>query len=185
MTVQPKYQTFVKRFIAGILDGLVFFPFGFMDEYINTINNAAVVISWAFIYATARIMYVVIGHGKYGHTLGKRAMGIKVLDLDEKNIIGYKRAFLRESVWILAEIAALIWLSFTHTTSSIIIPGYDDTSTFIATLDFVIVFWFVAELVTMMFNKKRRAVHDFMAGSVVVDTDELKREAAMAGQYQP
>jgi len=28
--------------------------------------------------------------------------------------------------------------------------------------------WFIAELVTMLTNSKRRAVHDFIAGSVVV-----------------
>ena len=30
--------------------------------------------------------------------------------------------------------------------------------------------WFLLELVTMLFNPKRRAVHDFIAGSVVKRT---------------
>ena len=33
------------------------------------------------------------------------------------------------------------------------------------------VLWFVAEVLTMLTNEKRRAVHDFIAGTVVVRTN--------------
>lgn len=33
--------------------------------------------------------------------------------------------------------------------------------------------WFFLEVVTMLFNDKRRALHDFIAGSVVVRTEAL------------
>jgi len=37
--------------------------------------------------------------------------------------------------------------------------------------------WFVAELVTMLTNAKRRAVHDFIARSVVVRLSHLEARA--------
>lgn len=33
--------------------------------------------------------------------------------------------------------------------------------------------WFVAEIVTSLMNQKRRAVHDFIAGTVVVKTEYI------------
>ena len=36
--------------------------------------------------------------------------------------------------------------------------------------------WLIMELTTMFFNEKRRALHDFLAGSVVIDLIELQRE---------
>jgi uncharacterized RDD family membrane protein YckC len=30
--------------------------------------------------------------------------------------------------------------------------------------------WLLAELITMLFNKKRRAIHDFLGNSVVIDS---------------
>jgi uncharacterized RDD family membrane protein YckC len=38
--------------------------------------------------------------------------------------------------------------------------------------------WFVAEILTCLTNPKRRAVHDFIAGTVVVKTEPLPAEAA-------
>ena len=39
--------------------------------------------------------------------------------------------------------------------------------------------WYVAELVTMLFNRKRRAVHDFIAGTVVVRTAAMEEPIGM------
>ena len=53
-----------------------------------------------------------------------------------------------------------------------IITGAGINSPNLNTLQMVIAFaefaWFVAEILTMLTNKKRRALHDFIAGTVVV-----------------
>ncbi len=36
--------------------------------------------------------------------------------------------------------------------------------------------WFMLELVTMFLDSKPRALHDLIAGSVVIDINEMKRE---------
>jgi uncharacterized RDD family membrane protein YckC len=35
--------------------------------------------------------------------------------------------------------------------------------------------WFYSELIVMLTNKKRRAIHDYMAGTVIVKTQYLSR----------
>jgi uncharacterized RDD family membrane protein YckC len=168
-----RYDTFFKRLIAGIIDGFVFVPIDFACKYLvsgfgDTFNN-----SWPIIQSIIWTLYVVIGHGKYGQTLGKRAMAIKVFDMDEKNTIGYWRAFIRELVWFITSIVGAIYFLFVYT---------NDKSPFLYStsldgfLSLITLLWTVLEIVTMLFNSKRRAVHDFMAKSVVVDLDVMKRE---------
>jgi uncharacterized RDD family membrane protein YckC len=42
-------------------------------------------------------------------------------------------------------------------------------------IGFAILGWFAAEILTLITNKKRRAVHDFIAGTVVVRTSIQSR----------
>ena len=172
--VHPKYQTFWKRFFAGIVDGIVFLPFTLLDNYFAGSSLSAYIL-WEAFYLVAWAAYMIIGHGKYGQTLGKRAMNIKVLDLDEKNTIGYKRAFYRESVWILADLIGVVLLILISA-GKIELSGDTDEYWYFYIINYAITAWFLVELITMLFNDKRRAVHDFMAGSVVVDLSVVERE---------
>ena len=175
MTPIHKYHTFGKRFVAGLIDGLIFIPFSILDNRFEDTDNKAIFIGWTLLHTICWTLYVVIGHGKYGQTIGKRLMGIKVFDLNEKTLIGYKNAFLRESVWVFAVIAGIIYLAISTSNTSafnevIKATYYDDIVGFTSGI------WLILELITMFFDKKRRALHDFLAGSVVVDLNELQRE---------
>ena len=76
------------------------------------------------------------------------------------------QAFLRDSVYIALTTVAVIFG----------IPGiidggnsFQNPNTVSARiLVYASLAWFVVELVTMLTNSKRRALHDFIAGSVVV-----------------
>ena len=102
MTPTHKYNTFSKRLLAGIIDTSVFLPFSIINRQIENNNNKNLLISWTIFYTICWTLYVIIGHGKYGQTIGKRLMNIKVFDINEQNVIGYKRAFFREAVWFFA-----------------------------------------------------------------------------------
>ena len=175
MSPTNKYNTFGKRFVAGLIDYLIFIPFTILDKKFEDTDNKTIFIGWALFYTICWTLYVVIGHGKYGQTIGKRLMNIKVFDLNEKTLIGYKKAFLRESVWFFAIVAAIIY--FTISTANTITLNEEVKATYyndIVSLTSGI--WLILEITTMFFNKKRRALHDFLAGSVVVDINELRRE---------
>lgn len=175
MTPTKRYNTFGKRFVAALIDGLIFIPFTILDSRFEHTDNKTIFIGWTLFHTICWTLYVVIGHGKYGQTIGKRLMGIKVFDLNESALIGYKNAFLRESVWVIAVIAGIIYLTISTsntTTFNEVIKAtyYDDIVGLTSGI------WLILELITMFFNKKRRALHDFLAGSVVVDLNEVRRE---------
>lgn len=118
---------------------------------------------------------MVIGHGFYGKTIGKRLVGIKVFSLNEKTLIGYKNAFIRESFWFFTTIVCVIYVAISTSNTEtfneeIRATYYNDIVGLTSSI------WLILELITMAFNKKRRAFHDLLAGSVVVDFNELRRE---------
>lgn len=159
-----RYQTGMQRFGAAIIDGLVFLPFFFIHLSIPDENIMARA-SWGVVITLFGFTYTVFGHYKYGQTIGKWVTKVKVVDVSETRGLTLKQAILRDSFYILAEIIALIYFAV------LLLNGHPAE---VAYNDYRIIasdpatYWMVLELITMLFNKKRRAVHDFLAKSVVV-----------------
>ncbi len=146
-----------------------------LTGHIENIDNKNLFIVWTLFYIICWTMYVVIGHGKYGQTIGKRLMNIKVFDINEQDVIGYKRAFFREAVWFFSNLIGITYLAATAYQTVATNKELDDKLN-TGFIGLTMSIWFLLELVTMFLNKKRRALHDFIAGSVVVDVNEMKRE---------
>ncbi len=170
--VNNKYKTFWQRLFASIVDWLVFIPFIIFEQVVPVMDNKWLYIGYNLTYTICWTLYSVIGVGKYGQTIGKKQMKIKIFSLDEKKLIGYKRAFFREAVWFFVSIGGIVWLYFTTSNTA---PFRDEL---IGKNNMLIIssIWLIVELVTMFFNTKRRAVHDFMAGSVVIDLNKAGKE---------
>jgi uncharacterized RDD family membrane protein YckC len=169
-----KYQTATRRFWAGFVDGLVFMPLGWLDGWVFGTNRpAAILIGWMLISYPAYWLYSVLMHAFYGQTLGKKALGLKVLDVSESPI-SMRQSFLRDSIYIAINTTALILSIYLVLSDS----PRDTTSFSMANMIFGIgtLLWFVAEIVTCLMNQKRRALHDFIAGTVVVKTEYIPLE---------
>ncbi len=167
--IEERYQTFWPRFWAGWIDAAIWLPLLAVDSWIEEhIHSPIFLASWFIAYTLSFDFYSVAMHSKYGQTLGKMAMGVKVLDVTEKKL-SLRQALLRDCVPIMFSVLII----------------FDDLSTVLAgrsrsdntELDWVLIMaaygymlWFAAELVTMLFSSKRRALHDFIASSVVVRT---------------
>ncbi|MET6997733.1 RDD family protein [Chitinophaga defluvii] len=163
-----KYRTFWKRLLSAIIDSIIFIPFSYFGIKIEQINNKTILFCWLFLYACLIIFYSVYLNGRYGQTLGKKVMNIIVLDVSESKMIGFKHAFYRDAtpfIFYLIGIFFVISTSINNPTYNIdqLNTQYDDFI-FYATL-----VWVIIELLTMLTNPKRRAVHDILAQSVVVD----------------
>lgn len=160
-----QYNTFWPRLVATIIDSIVFIVLGMVIAIIPVENNKSNFIIVQLLYSLLPLTYFVICHGKYGYTIGKKMMNIKVTRVDEKNLIGYGRAFYRESVWFLTNMALIVYLIMENQNS-------DTIETNALRIGFYTsIVWSLLELVTMLMNEKRRAIHDFIAGSVVIKTD--------------
>jgi len=170
-----KYRTTARRFWAGIVDGLVFLPVGLFDQWVNIANlPLSMLVAWMLFSNAAILLYNVLMHGFYGQTLGKMALGVKVLDVSESPI-SMRQAFLRESAYIVFNaITVIISICLAFGGGPKI---FHTTQTIVGTASII---WFYAEILTCLTNKKRRAIHDFIAGTVVVKTTNAPVEVSEA-----
>jgi len=102
------YHTFWRRLGAAFIDGIILYPLTLIEVYIYNTTNIFLFYTGIFVLSFIPFFYFIILHAKEGQTLGKKAMNIKVIDINEVDFIGYKRAILRDLPWIVFTIAALI-----------------------------------------------------------------------------
>ncbi len=161
-----KYRTGFKRLLAAIVDGIVFLPFLLIDRWlIKTTTNDYILMIWLTLTVFIPIFYSIILHYKFGQTLGKWVVGVKVLDVSENRNIDFKQSFLRDAVYLLIEIIGFLYffiLVVKTGDTHYLLGGFSD---FAATPFFI---WTLLEIITMLTNNKRRAIHDFIAKSVVI-----------------
>lgn len=169
-----RYQTFGARFLAGIVDSFVFIPMMIADAWIlQPERPLAVLACWGVISTMSYSVYSVLMHAKYGQTLGKMVAKVKVLDYGESEVPGLKRALLRDSIYIAMMVCSEVWFlvllfrdgfeaAYLNSNVTLLIGG-------------VSIVWFVLEIVTMLTNRRRRALHDFIGGTVVVRVPYLQQ----------
>ncbi|MCH6258114.1 RDD family protein [Puniceicoccaceae bacterium K14] len=164
--MENRYQTGGARFLAGILDGFVFMPFNLLDEWLSSsITHELALASWVALSFQVYWLYSVILHKKYGQTLGKMVMKIHVVDVSETKGLSYRQSFLRDSVYIGINVVTMFYYLF-HTLTDSYTEDRADTIGLAISLGSL--FWFGLEIITMLTNSKRRALHDYIAGTVVI-----------------
>lgn len=90
------YATFWQRFAAMWGDVFVLLPLVFLQVWLESISKGAAIILGVPMTA-AYCAYTIHCHGRCGQTVGKRAMGIRVVPTTGERI-GWREAFLRSSV---------------------------------------------------------------------------------------
>jgi uncharacterized RDD family membrane protein YckC len=156
-----KYKTLRRRVGAGLIDGVLLLFVGFFA--LRSFGYGMADLQGAHPLAQAAVgipamLYQVLMHWKYGATLGKMAFGIRVVDAATESPIRFGQALLRDIVPIVAAILPVPgWYL-----SAALYPGLK------AAADSANGLWGLAEIVTSLFNAKRRAVHDFLADTVCI-----------------
>jgi uncharacterized RDD family membrane protein YckC len=92
---------FWRRFGGALIDGIVV---GIVDTVLRLLLGGAgaglgIVVSFA---------YYTYFHGTTGQTPGDAALGIKVLDIETREVIGYQRAFVRCLVSIVSGLVLVL-----------------------------------------------------------------------------
>ena len=171
------YAGFWKRFAALWIDFLVIVPFFALFEYIEGFHRN---ISFFTVIPSTLLFwgYSIYFHGRWGATVGKMATKIKVVKTDLTSI-GYKESFLRFSVdafiasfLLIGEHVALTHISIEEFASL----GWIERNKRIGELsppwqssaELAQNIWMWSEFVVLLLNKKKRALHDFIAGTVVI-----------------
>jgi uncharacterized RDD family membrane protein YckC len=86
---------FWRRFAAAFIDGVLV---GVVDAILRYFLNEA----GSLLAILVSFVYYTYFHGTTGQTPGDAALGIKVLDIETRDVIGYQRAFVRALVAIVS-----------------------------------------------------------------------------------
>jgi uncharacterized RDD family membrane protein YckC len=99
-------------------------------------------------------------------SVGKRLTSVKVMQVSRERL-GLKRALLRDAPWWAIGMLGLV-ADFPKVMAGVNPAHVKERGTLGQIFMWGGMAWFVLELATMLLNRKRRAVHDLIAGSVVV-----------------
>lgn len=181
-----KYSTFAPRFLSGFVDSCVLWPIGFLSAIVLSFQvprslAALVVIAESVTW----LVYTAQMHALYGQTIGKMVTKVRVVDFRTEERISLWQAWLREGIPVVLGLGLLGYQVVVIVTSEVepnlIASGKafsnDNTFWLLTALPGL---WFLAEVLTMLTNDKRRALHDFIAGTVVIRTN-TKLETAQQG----
>lgn len=123
-------------------------------------------------------MYNVYFNAHFGGTLGKLAVGIRITKPDGTRI-GWPEAWKRSAVdlalgflmlcievWALTQVNGEQYSATTFAQRRQLLQSYYPSWFSIVTISQQI--WIWSELLVLLFNKRKRAIHDFIAGTVVI-----------------
>lgn len=174
-----RYAGFWSRFASLLLDFIILLPV------------TALVIWGSSVFRLFDLYYLIPGTvfglfysiylvRRFGGTPGKLIVGIRIRKLDGEPV-GYREAFLRYSVdfifCVLMSVALLFplfhmtdaeyhSLSFMQRSQRMI----ELAPSWYKPLQWAQTAWVWGELIVLLTNRKRRALHDFIAGTVVIHT---------------
>ena len=133
--------------------------------------------------AAAYCAYSIYGHGRFGQTVGKHFMHIRVVRLTGERI-SWAEAWLRSSIDVAFEVIGVV--STLIALSAITDAGYYGVGwkqralnlralepSWLGWTTIASQIWFWSEVIVILFNKRRRALHDFIAGTVVLSERRL------------
>ena len=159
------YQTGGPRFLALIVDGFILSVITGLIEWCMSPNLGVFPnVVLCILFTCVPVAYDIYMHGRFGQTFGKFFLKVRVIDLGGGRIT-YKQAAVRNFVPVLLA-PIVIWYSV-----SIVVTGVMQAPSLYRSAYLANLVWVLLEMLTMLSNDKRRAVHDFMANTVVVRVD--------------
>lgn len=166
-----KYQTIGSRFVALFIDGLIMIPISiFAGIFAGVGNSTKAGVITNVIVSAIPIIYTVLAHSYYGQTVGKSVVKVKVLDISETQIT-FTQAVIRSLPQMLPLfITASTLISQMSYSSQTAVRN--DLIKLLTTGGYILYgIWSIADIIVCLSSDKKRALHDLIAGTVVVRTD--------------
>jgi uncharacterized RDD family membrane protein YckC len=170
-----RYAGFGLRLVANLVDTIVTGPL-LVLSWPGLLSRSASIALAVPVFAAA-LGYNVGMHARWGQTIGKMAARIKVVTVGGASI-AWREALLRDSVGIGFGIIATV----ASVDTFLRIPASSWSDNWVQQAKLIgdarpmwgraahtcLTIWFWSELVVLLFNPKKRALHDFIAGTVVI-----------------
>ena len=181
-----EYAGFWKRFGAYWIDVIVFLPIMALSLWGNE-QSRLFQLYWLVPGLIFGLWFHVYLVKTYGGTPGKLLLKIKIAKVDGSDV-GYKEAMLRYSVLFVISLvmsAALIPVALGMTDAEYFSMGWQERALYMIerapswynTANIAMNIWIWSEFIVMLTNKKRRALHDFIAGTVVIRKESLNKSS--------
>lgn len=173
------FAGFWARFGSILLDGLIFTPVTIFILVAQNFGQTGYLIGGLTSLLLYVILYIYVA-GKYGGTPGKLICGIKIIRMDGEDI-SYSEAAKRSGVQLAISFLAQIMLFsavYSMTPEEYDALSWAEKSVAITQvyptlhlLHLIIAnIWIWGELIVLLTNDRKRALHDYMANTVVVQT---------------
>jgi uncharacterized RDD family membrane protein YckC len=173
----PAYVGLWPRLGAFLVDVLIFVPVIILEIWARAhyrMSFVWLVLGYLLIFAVYRVYLV----GRFGATPGKMILGIEIRKVDGSPV-GYSEAFLRglpnelldlifrtAQAWAVLHLSDAQYLALSiHARTAYILSFNPALHSIIEIAAFV---WILADIIVFFCNDERRALHDFVAGTVVV-----------------
>jgi len=189
---EMRYAGFWSRFVAGLIDGVVWIPVFILVYWLDGLSYAGAVVA-TFVGPAFTIPYYVGLVAIYGGTWGKLTRGLRVRQVNGAPAT-WTNAWRRSAVDLIISVSGTIltlialnrippdaYLAASWDARSIMV---EEAIPAIRWLYWAAMVWMLSEFVTLLSNKKRRALHDFIAGTVVVHVTPQSLDAR-AGRADP
>ena len=158
-----KYASFWRSFAAYWLDIIFFIPVIAFSFY-GALNWRLFQMYWLIPGIALDILFNVYLVIRFGGTPGKLLLHTKIVMADGSSVTR-QAAIYRYSV-------ELIFIIITSMATLYAYSEISNVSTHLPNwhryADYLMHLWIWSEFITMLFNRKRRAVHDLIAGTVVI-----------------
>jgi uncharacterized RDD family membrane protein YckC len=177
MDTNPRYGGFWRRFGALWLDVLFLSPLTVLEFWANA--NSRLFNLWYFAPdIVIGLVYNVYLVKRFGGTPGKLVAGLRIAKVDGSSI-GYREAILRflpELILGTLISVATILPTLAMSDAEYLSLGFMQRSVKILSqapfwfrpVQWLQNIWVWGEFIVLLTNKKRRAIHDFIAGTVVL-----------------
>lgn len=175
---QLVYAGFWRRLGAYVIDFAIVAPLGLLTLKLIYVSRDAYLVG-LIVGALIAILFHVYLVKRFGGTPGKMVLGLRITRLDGSPV-GYKEASIRYSVLFVisillsvpllmnlfgmsdAEYAAFASAKPSLRSLEVGAPAWYQPLQYFGSI------WVYSEFIVLLTNKKRRALHDFMAGTVVI-----------------
>jgi len=171
------YAGFWERLGSLLVDALVYIPISLLTLYVNSFDKNIYFLTF-IPNLLFTLWYGIYLPKRYGGTPGKLVVGIKIICKNGDDI-NWREAILRHSFNIVLSLihVVIMTISILKADNSIFKSmAWLHQNSYLVSMNPVLFhtyiwisnIWFYGELIVLMTNKRKRAIHDYIAGTVIV-----------------
>jgi uncharacterized RDD family membrane protein YckC len=170
-SVKYGFVGFWKRVLANIIEILILcIPIVYSYRYLITLSSKTGSILPFVIYWLLYFSFFVFLTVKFGGSLGKLVLGLRVVDVNGGYLSIY-RSFIRLFPYIINSIVYTLILNeaiVTSVNTNVVYKYVTHYKGSYESLTTIVGLIFLVDVIVIIFNRKKRAIHDFLADSYVV-----------------